>query len=321
MNQSTGSSSPFFSVVIPVYNKEKFLLKTIESVLKQSFTDFELLLVLDPSTDRSSEIAQTVEDSRIRFFKRDLPGPGGYAARNLGVANAKAKWIVFQDADDLWKPDHLLTLWQAITIDNVDVDVVCTSYYNEQQGKLSESFYYHKFKTLGSHHFNFEEFLLYRPIHTINFAVVKTVFTDIGGFPENKYDRGGDYETWLRMMNYTRKGYWIDKLTAIYNKDVTDGVIKSTVPLTYKHPVYVTAKELLANERDPGVVNGLKRFSNSFVKTGVKYQAKTGKLSIRDVRAFYSKAYFKKSELILFYALAFLPGFVQRFLSRLYKSL
>src|SRR5699024_5819196 len=96
-----------FSVIIPVHNKLPHLDRSIYSVLNQTYKNFELLLIDDASTDGSSEKIAEYDDSRIRRFRRNTPGPGGYAARNLGIQEAKYEWIAFLDADDEWKKEHL----------------------------------------------------------------------------------------------------------------------------------------------------------------------------------------------------------------------
>src|SRR5690554_4317093 len=105
---------PFFSVVIPVFNKEPHVARAINSVLEQTFNNFELIVVCDPSSDNSNFEVEKFEDPRIRIFYRDNPGPGGYAARNLGVEVAKAEWIAFLDADDEWYPWHLSEIFQRL---------------------------------------------------------------------------------------------------------------------------------------------------------------------------------------------------------------
>ncbi|MCX6184716.1 MAG: glycosyltransferase family A protein, partial [Flavobacterium sp.] len=91
----------FFSVIIPVYNKEQFLVHTINSVLNQSFTDFELLLIDDGSTDSSPALLNQFTDERIKLISQNNQGVS--AARNLGIKEAKAPYIAFLDADDLWE--------------------------------------------------------------------------------------------------------------------------------------------------------------------------------------------------------------------------
>ncbi len=99
--------TPMFSVIIPVHNKRPHVERSIQSVLNQTFSEFELLLVDDASTDGSLEEIKKFKDPRIRVFHRETPGPAGSGARNLGIANARAEWLAFLDADDEWMPDHL----------------------------------------------------------------------------------------------------------------------------------------------------------------------------------------------------------------------
>ncbi len=95
------------SIVIPVYNAEKFIEETVESVVNQSYTDWELLLVNDASTDKSGEIIDKLaaSDSRIKAFH--IEGGGAAVARNTGTANATGRYLTFLDADDLWEKDKL----------------------------------------------------------------------------------------------------------------------------------------------------------------------------------------------------------------------
>ena len=99
---------PFFSVIIPLYNKESFIANTLKSVLNQSFTDFEVIIVNDGSTDASEFQVQQFEDSRIRYYLRENKGVS--AARNLGITMANSDYITFLDADDYWYPNFLQTM-------------------------------------------------------------------------------------------------------------------------------------------------------------------------------------------------------------------
>ena len=86
------------SVIIPLFNKEAIIERSIKSVLSQSFKDFELIIVNDGSTDRSAEVVKGINDERIVFVEQENGGPG--KARNTGVIHAKGQWILFLDADD-----------------------------------------------------------------------------------------------------------------------------------------------------------------------------------------------------------------------------
>jgi glycosyltransferase involved in cell wall biosynthesis len=96
---------PTLSVVIPAYNAECTILETIASIQKQTFSDFEIILINDGSTDRTLEILQTVRDERLKIFSYENGGLP--VARNRGISHSTGEFIAFIDADDLWTPDKL----------------------------------------------------------------------------------------------------------------------------------------------------------------------------------------------------------------------
>ena len=93
------------SVIIPAYNSEKTILATLESVQGQTFSDFELIVIDDGSTDRTVDLANTLQDSRLKVFSYQNGGVS--VARNRGIQHASGDFISFIDADDLWLPDKL----------------------------------------------------------------------------------------------------------------------------------------------------------------------------------------------------------------------
>ncbi|WP_158614756.1 glycosyltransferase family 2 protein [Flavobacterium sp. RSP49] len=95
-----------FSVVIPLFNKETFIENTLKSVLNQTFTDFEVILIDDASTDSGFSIATSLASPKIRTIKHET-NRGLSATRNTGIKNAKAKFIAFLDADDIWEINFL----------------------------------------------------------------------------------------------------------------------------------------------------------------------------------------------------------------------
>jgi len=90
---------PKISVIIPAYNAEKTIRETIESVCKQTFSDFELIIINDGSKDKTLEIAQSIKDKRIKVFCYENRGLS--TARNRGISKANGEYIAFLDADDL----------------------------------------------------------------------------------------------------------------------------------------------------------------------------------------------------------------------------
>ncbi len=93
------------SVIVPVYNKERYLARTLASIVAQSLQDFEVIIVDDGSTDGSADIAASHPDRRFRLMSQRNAGPG--AARNAGIAAASGEFVAFLDADDEWSPDYL----------------------------------------------------------------------------------------------------------------------------------------------------------------------------------------------------------------------
>ena len=89
---------PEISVIIPLYNKENIINQCVDSILSQSFENFELIIVNDGSTDNSLEIVKSIHDDRIRIIEQKNGGPS--KARNTGVKKANGDWIYFIDADD-----------------------------------------------------------------------------------------------------------------------------------------------------------------------------------------------------------------------------
>ena len=97
--------SPLISVIIPAHNSEKTIRQTIHSVLSQTFSNFELIVINDGSTDSTLEIITDIHDKRVKFFLCNNGNAG--ASRNLGIHHASGKFIAFLDADDIWAPDKL----------------------------------------------------------------------------------------------------------------------------------------------------------------------------------------------------------------------
>ena len=126
---------PLITIIVPVYNTEAYLPRCLDSILGQSFTDYELLLVDDGSTDGSGAIcdAYAEKDGRIRVLHKENGGVS--SARNLGIDNAKGQWLYFVDSDDEILPDGLVTLVDAASD---EVDVVMGGYEDvDEQGNKS----------------------------------------------------------------------------------------------------------------------------------------------------------------------------------------
>ena len=124
-------SDPKISVIIPVYNAESTLRRCVDSVLAQTFTDFECLLINDGSKDRSGEICDeyAAGDSRIRVFHKENGGVS--SARNLGLDNATGEWIAFVDSDD-WVGEKYLESFSEY----LDADLIISGFQSVNKNEI-----------------------------------------------------------------------------------------------------------------------------------------------------------------------------------------
>lgn len=135
---------PKISVIVPVYKVEPYLRKCVDSILAQTFTDFELLLVDDGSPDNCGTIcdAYAEQDNRVRVFHK--PNGGVSSARNLGLDNAKGDWVTFVDADDFITPTFLDGLYRPIDAGE-DIDFVqggCVNWEGEKMAGINQKYDY-----------------------------------------------------------------------------------------------------------------------------------------------------------------------------------
>lgn len=175
---------PYFSVIIPLYNKENFVLNTIKSVMNQTFTDYEIIIIEDCSTDKSLEIVSKIENDTLRIIKHEK-NKGLSASRTTGINNANATYLAFLDADDLWKEDYLQELFQ-LTNDFPEAKLFATNYeefYSDTKILLPEN----NSKNLKKSSLipDFFEISLAQPLYCpSSFCVEKSVFETIGYYDE-----------------------------------------------------------------------------------------------------------------------------------------
>ena len=187
------------SVVIPLYNKEKQVGRTLSSVLAQTFQDFEVVIVDDGSTDGSAEVVKTFDNPRIRLIRQANAGVS--AARNRGIDAARYDYIALLDADDLWEPEYLATQVNLIK-EYPECDLFATDYsMKHENGNIIHS-------TINKLPFNTQSGLLTNyfqvaavsspPICSISIVLTKKAINSIGGFPIG-IKVGEDLLTWARL--------------------------------------------------------------------------------------------------------------------------
>ncbi|MEZ6964119.1 glycosyltransferase family 2 protein [Aeromonas sp. S9(2024)] len=127
---------PVFSVVIPLYNKQDFISKCIESVLSQSLSSFEIIVIDDGSKDDSENIVKEIKDDRVKYFHQTNGGVS--AARNRGIEEASGEYIAFLDADDWYEEDFLNVVYSSI-LKHPDADAFTTGYFKHKNGAVTIS--------------------------------------------------------------------------------------------------------------------------------------------------------------------------------------
>lgn len=216
----------FFSVIIPLYNKETFIENTLKSVLQQTFTDFEVIVVNDGSTDKSLEKANRIKDSRIQIYNQE--NSGASAARNKGLDLASSDYIAFLDADDLWNENHLQTLYMLIQ--DFPVAGIFASRY--QLVFKNNSVSVPEFKDISSNFRGivtdyFESSLNYAVATSSSIAVPSKIFKELGNF-KTYISSGQDTDMWLRIALQYPVAI-SDKITASYLHFVEDSLSKTTI--------------------------------------------------------------------------------------------
>ena len=203
-----------FSVVIPLYNKANYVLKTIECVLNQTFFDFEIIVVNDGSTDNSLSVVNEINDDRIRVFSKENEGVA--LARNFGIGKAQHEYIAFLDADDLWLPDYLETI-KGMIEQYPQAGIFSTSFTIDYLGRKS---------IMINHNMPEGETLLIdnycksvmndeiQQLWTGVVCVKKNLFDQMDGF-RKVFQPGEDIDMWLRL-SFVSPIIWKNESKAIY---------------------------------------------------------------------------------------------------------
>lgn len=234
IQETSGNTRPVFSVVMPIHNKGPHIARAVASVFAQTFDSYEIILVDDASTDDSLEIMESFGDSRIKLLKRTEPGPGGYAARNLAMAEAKGTWAAFLDADDEWLPDHLERL-HALAETFPDVYLLGAGWRTFDGNSHVDCPYYRAYQSEGNHRLTLTEYLERcfnqhrRAVHTSVAAVRLDSDVTPDLFPAGRgAKRGGDIFAWLRILMAHKSVAWSNHIGAIYHVDSVNMVTKTS---------------------------------------------------------------------------------------------
>jgi glycosyltransferase involved in cell wall biosynthesis len=189
------SATPSVSVLVPVFNKAPYLRRSIDSVLGQTFDDFEVVLVDDGSTDGSADVIRSYADQRIRLVQQANAGAG--AARNRALSEARAPLVALLDADDLWEPGFLATM-KALAAEHPQAGLLCAPYGFVEPGGARVLPRLVGVPARGILSSYFRSVALGDQVATAtSVCAPRAVFDELGGFPSEPL--GEDQDMWARI--------------------------------------------------------------------------------------------------------------------------
>ena len=205
---------PLVSIVTPCYNASKYIGKTIESVLNQTYTNFEMIIVDDISTDDSYMIIKKYvdKDARIKYIKLEEKG-GASISRNQALKEAKGKYVAFLDSDDLWYKEKLEKQVKFMEKNHIDFSYTDYEYIDENDNELN-------IKRVCPKKVTYCDMLLGDSVGclTVMYNAEKTGIIQIP-----RIDKRNDYAIWCQVLKVLNVGYKLDDCLAYYRKN-TDSI-------------------------------------------------------------------------------------------------
>jgi glycosyltransferase involved in cell wall biosynthesis len=236
-----------FSVVIPLYNRDTYIRRAVDSVLSQTVKTFELIVVDDGSTDRSAQIVKEYSDRRIRIVKQQNSGVS--AARNRGISEAKADYIAFLDADDEWKPDFLETISQLIK-EYPDAGTYCTALEKiglngKPMKRVIDGIPSGDWHGIIPNYLKSASSMSVSPTHSSALCVPKSAFDHVGGFPVGVV-RFEDWDIWIRIfLKYPI--VFTTKICSRYYRNVENSEVNRYLPKEKDMQVVQTLSNAIKN--------------------------------------------------------------------------
>lgn len=206
---------PFFSVVIPVYNKRPHIMRAVDSVLNQTYDNFELLIIDDGSTDGSCEELTAVEDRRVRIIVKK--NGGAASARNCGIEEAKGEYIALLDADDEWEVQYLEYIVKMIK-KFPDAGLYATAYRNKYADKSEKPVIFstnkHEMFLMNNYFEKISE--VGASINNSSCSVIPiSIFNEVGLFPTDM-KHFEDHVVWYKIALNHEIAYFSNDLVIIH---------------------------------------------------------------------------------------------------------
>ncbi len=194
----TGTENkPTVSIIIPTYNRGQSIGRSIESVLSQTYQDFEVIVVDDGSTDNTRELVAGFNDERIRYVRHE-ENKGEAAARNTGIKAARCDYIAYQDSDDEWLPEKLARQIELLENASPEVGVIYTGFWKTENHKRTYVPFSWVSQKNGDIH---KELLKGNFIGSPVVLIKKECFSEVGLFDERLRNLV-DWEMWLRISKH-----------------------------------------------------------------------------------------------------------------------
>lgn len=204
------------SVIIPLYNKRSTILRAIDSILKQSITPLEIVIINDGSTDDSWEVVQKLGNPLIRLYSQENAGVS--EARNKGAQLARGEWLAFLDADDEWDREFLITTRNLHKCYS-DCDVLATAYVMMDRGGSKKSITLNEIPFGTSHGILSNYFqvasLSHPPLWSSAITINKKALQNVGGFPKG-IALGEDLLTWAILAVHYKIAYHMEPLSTYF---------------------------------------------------------------------------------------------------------
>ena len=236
---------PTVSVVLPTYNRALVLTRAIDSVLAQTYDDFEVVIVDDCSTDETAEVVKKYDDERIRYIQHDK-NQGACAARNTGIKQSNGQYVAFLDSDDEWDPTKLAK--QVACMENTSdcVGVIYTGY----RVKRSDSV---ELGQVPSKRGDIHQAQLAKDwVSPTSAVMVKSECFDVVGMFDTDLAARQDYDMWLRLSQYYEFDYVKEPLATLH----TDGHDRITTNINSRLDAHQTLIERVRNNtKDLGFIS------------------------------------------------------------------
>ena len=280
---------PFFTIIIPTYNRASLISKAIESVLAQSFSDWELLIIDDGSTDDTKTIVSNYNDTRIKYIYQK--NAERCAARNNGIDNASGAYICFLDSDDYYLHNRLEGLHSELQKRNFPIAAFYTGILWERNGSINESAdgFYRPANILDS--------IALSVIHSqrtcIHYSILKQYKYN------NAFHIGEDMELWIRIATTFDFIFLVNQLTVVLveHEDQTVNVERDNIyfdqlqTLRFIFSPVHPGNKISANIKSKLLSNCFYGIGKYFIYKGRRWQA-AAKLA-RSIMAEPSSIYFK----------------------------